>query len=227
MTVLEELIQYEETISNDQNAKTEFVIERGELPVLFSAPHAVKHFRNHQWKPAELYTGAIVRYVSRTVGCHAIYSTRCEEANPNYDDNEISAYKKELKRYVEQQEIKLVIDFHGCLERNPAAIEIGTMDDCNRSLHGCDFIVSTMMTIFARVLAKHLQKYQKSILRNQRFLAANPNTVTNYISSSSGIPCVQLEINRLFRDCRKPECMLDLVKSLTEVGNTLARQMGL
>ena len=56
-----------------------FVIRKGRIPVMISAPHAVNHFREGKIKYADMLTGGIAEYLQEQTGCHLICATRYED----------------------------------------------------------------------------------------------------------------------------------------------------
>lgn len=198
MKVIDQINNYEKVFNNRPCIKDdEFIIDKGTMPVMISAPHTVDHFRHGHYKIADLYTAAVTQYLHKLTGCHIIYSVSCKSTDPNYDDNDSSAYKQALRLFIIENDVKVLIDLHGCLETNPAAIEIGTVDTTDKSLQKYSWIAPLVVEIFRKHLKNSMQQYGKIIVKNQKFTASNPNTITNFIFSTLGIPCFQLEINRI------------------------------
>lgn len=169
----------------------------GDTPIILSTPHSINHFRNGKLKYCDINTGAIVRYVQDVCDCHCIYVKSYVEADGNYDDIETCRYKRTLKQYVKDNGIKLLLDIHGTAEASPNGIEFGTASDDNQTLVGYDFIIDVFTECFKRCIPDFKGKV---IVRNEVFAAHGKNTVTNYISSVCGIPCLQIEINKIFRE---------------------------
>ena len=64
----------------------------GNLPILLSAPHAVKQIRNGEIKAHEFYTGAIVECLAKQIGCSCITKQYLIEDTINDDPNTDNAY---------------------------------------------------------------------------------------------------------------------------------------
>lgn len=75
----------------------------GTTPVILSAPHSVRHFREGKMKAHDFYTGSIVKKLHSLTSCHVVYSITCETTDPNYDLE--SKYKSELLKYIKENSI--------------------------------------------------------------------------------------------------------------------------
>jgi transposase len=53
-----------------------FWLSVGELPILLSAPHDVRHIRQRKIKMSDQFTGSIVYLLHKLTGCHAISVTK-------------------------------------------------------------------------------------------------------------------------------------------------------
>lgn len=186
---------------NNYNGRTEkgshFVIKEGKCKIMISAPHAVNHYREGAVKYADINTGVIANILHEQCDCPIIYTCGYAEADANWDDPAICAYKQALKKYIDENDIKLLIDVHGSKESSDLAFEFGTVDQNDKSLQGFGFVDE----LFRICLEKYIGDFcGKRIGKNIVFSAAKSSTVTNYISTACGIPCIQIEINKLFRE---------------------------
>lgn len=173
-----------------------FVIEDGKCDIMISAPHAVNHYREGIVKYADINTGVIAKVLHEQCGCPIIYTCGYEEADANWDEPDKCLYKQALKEYIEEKGIKLLIDIHGSKETSKLAVEFGTVDDNDRSLQGYAFVVDLLRICFEKYI---LDLKGKIIDKNKIFSARKSSTVTNYISTVCKIPCIQIEINKIFR----------------------------
>ncbi|MHB1166995.1 MAG: hypothetical protein ACYC4E_00220 [Carboxydocellales bacterium] len=66
----------------------------GTIPIIVSAPHAVRHLRKKEIKRSDEYTGATACLLNRFTGCHGLAVTKLygEDANLDYP----SVYKDYL-----------------------------------------------------------------------------------------------------------------------------------
>lgn len=220
------LIELERPFSKNKyngGGLTNFKVESGTIPILVSAPHAVNHYRDDAVKKADLYTGGIVRYLHELTSCHIIYSSRYSEADPNYDPQQDCDYKKKLTEYIEENDIRLVIDIHGAAADKPYAVELGTIDDEDSSLCGRKFVAKLINDVFLKEFA-YIDSPLKDIKKNTIFNARNIDTITNFVSTQLGVPAIQLEINGTYRDPKGNHSYVEtLIGCLTYIINTLSK----
>lgn len=190
-----------------------FVIRKGRIPVMISAPHAVNHFREGKIKYADMLTGGIAEYLQEQTGCHLICATRYEEADGNFDPADTCDYKKELAEYVKKNQIRVLIDLHGIKAGGEIAVELGTGGEGDPSLLTYGFIAELVAITLKTGLRDYLTKDGKEVVKNVHFAAKNPNTVSRFISEQAGIPGFQLEINREYRDIKDPERLETMVQA--------------
>ena len=185
---------------------------KGEGDVIVSAPHSVKHVREGELKSVDLLTGAFALHLNSVTKCHIFFRTYNDNKDPNYDDeNSDGGYKKKLEEIVKHNQIKCLIDLHASTENRPFDIDMGTDD--SKSLNGYNFVTDIIKTI---ALINNI-----SDVTHNKVFSAPVNTVSNFISSVSEIPCVQLEINRKYRDYERVENLERITKTLVEVITTL------
>ncbi len=184
---------------NKYNGKEgkEFFIKKGTIPIMISAPHAVNHKREGRMKDADLFTGSISLYLQELTNCHLICATNLTHSDPNYSPEDYSSYKKELRKYIEANDIKLLIDFHGCDKYKECSVELGTIDNDLSSLNNYIFIKDLFVCTFELFLKNH---EKNKVFINQQFKASNENTITNYIHRLCNIPTIQIEVNNLLRN---------------------------
>ena len=194
-----------------------FELCEGDIPIMISAPHTVNHFSRGKVKYAEILTGGIAEYLQRQTNCHLMYTACYEDADANRDSMDICLYKQKLLEYVLTNNIKLLIDLHGMKINSDYAIELGTGGYGNPTLIGHGFIADTVEEVVGSSLRKYLDEDNKQIVRNVRFVARGENTITNFISRKSRIPCLQLEIGGEYRDSKKPERLEALISGLQSV----------
>lgn len=226
----EEIINYLKKIekkfsANDYNGKDsrEFEIIEGKVPIMLSAPHSVNHFRNGKIKYCDLFTGSICLYLQKVTGCHLIYALNQSSSDANFDSEENSSYKRALKKYIKENNIKILFDIHGCDKEKECAVEIGTTDDKDSSLNDYKFIKDLVIYTVEDFFYNH---EKNKVFVNQVFKASNINTLTNYIHRECNISTMQLEINNLLRnlyDKNNEDNVFNLIVSLEYIIGTLAK----
>lgn len=106
---LEEDFANNEYFSTNVWTEEKYRVLSGNFPVLLSAPHSVNQIRGVDVRDAEKYTGAIVRYLSRTTNSYGVFEI-FTHADPNYDTNH--NYKNAIINLIETYNIKLLLDIH-------------------------------------------------------------------------------------------------------------------
>lgn len=97
------------------NNSTNYTIINGNIPILLSAPHAVKQVRDGKVKAEDAYTGGITEYLCKVCSCSGIIRTFNEADDPNIDNTGLGFdYKQQILNTIRQNDIKLLLDIHGC-----------------------------------------------------------------------------------------------------------------
>ena len=167
-------------------------------------------------------TGGIAEYLHEKTGCHIICTARYEEADGNYDPADKCEYKQKLVEYLQKNDIRVLIDLHGIKAGGEIAVELGTGGDGDPSLGQYRFIADLTQIRLENALREYLAQDGKRIVKNVHFAAKNPNTVTNYVSTQTKIPCFQMEINREYRDTDSPERLEAMMSGLLNLIEDLA-----
>lgn len=186
-----------------------FVIEKGVIPIMVSAPHSINQFREGNVKWADIYTGGIARYLHEKTGCHLIYSSKFTKSDPNYDLPGNNKYQEALMNFLNKNKVFLLIDLHGASKKREYAVEMGTAprrdlisgEKCEEdpSLHGYKFVDDVIKKVFEDKF-KYFAIEQKYVWKNVIFNAGTQNTITKYISENTDTACIQLEINGNYRN---------------------------
>lgn len=230
---IEKIKEYETLFSDNQyegSGKSAFVIEKGTIPIMVSAPHAINQFREGQVKWADMYTGGIARYLHEETGCHLIYSCMFTKSDPNFDLPGTNRYQETLKEFVEKYNVAVLFDLHGAEKKREYAIEMGTAPEQNPipgvvyeedpSLHEYKFISKLIQNLFEDNF-KLCHSERKKVWKNMIFGAGGQNTVTKFISENTNTACIQLEINGIYRDPANQIEFIALINSLKELINIL------
>lgn len=233
--MVEEIKKFEHIFSDNNyngSGRKSIVIERGFIPIMISAPHAVNQFRKGKVKWADMYTGGIAKYVHEKTGCHLIYSSKYTESDPNFDYPEINNYQQMLKKYLTANKVFLLMDLHGASKSREYAIEMGTAPrrstqkgeiyEEDSSLHKYKFIDDIIKNVFEKRF-RNLKVERKEIWKNIIFDAGHQNTITKYISENTNTASIQLEINGIYRNPDNYEEFYELVGGLIESVNKLAK----
>lgn len=159
---------------------------KGELPILLSAPHAVRHYRQKRIKMSDEYTGSIVYLLNKLTRCHALATIKLYGGDPNVDNP--CLYKEKVRDLCKREKIRLVLDIHGASSDHKFDIDLGT--------HG----LKTLRCKFNQeILERNFQTFGLNTISIDHFAASGPYTVTNFVARELEIPAVQIEINKMYR----------------------------
>ena len=178
---------FEEEINELENRKynEDYIIKKGTIPILFTAPHTMKQIKeDNSIKYSETYTKAIALYLHENYNVNCMIKIKDTGMDSNRDNRD--EFKKELIRFVKDNNIKLVIDLHGSkIERN-FDIEFGTMNNLS-----ADY--STI---------KELEKScnENGIINIEYNNPFKGGAITQYLYGIKDIDVIQVEINGKYRD---------------------------
>lgn len=179
------------------------VIDR-RSPLLVVAPHAVNHHdRFGAPKLADIMTGGLACTLADALGASVIAASR---RVPHWTDwnSRTDPFGRALESIVQPDKVTLVIDVHGMLDHHGVDVCVGLGPHPGRSerLFG-DQLMSAMGDL--------------RVTRDRPFSARGPRTVTAR-AQSKGIPAVQIEIARRFRDpVLQPEAAAHVLAGLVEM----------
>jgi hypothetical protein len=190
ITLEQALVHYDESAPD---GRADVAVMTGRRPVLVSAPHATRHWRNDSWKREDEYTAAIAHWLHEQTGVHAMYATYRLNPDPHADSDQ-GPYKRLLRELIQAHEIRFVLDLHGARGDRDFAIALGT-------IHGetCAPYEEAIVTVLGKQ-GFGLDGVAPSLDR----LAVNPPryaggtympTVTRFVWQELGVLALQVEIN--------------------------------
>ncbi len=176
----------------------DYVIKKGTLPILLTAPHTMKQVRTDGTvKANEPYTKAIALYLHQHCGVHAmvkIKDTGLDANRENYDK-----FKTELLRFIKDNQIKLVIDLHGANASRDFDIEFGTLNN-----------LSVDFATVRELEEAFTENGISNVKYNDPFKGG---AITETVCGLKDVDVVQIEINAKYRDCQHLEYLEQLCKS--------------
>ena len=183
----------------------------GKLPVLVSAPHAVRHYRQKKIKMSDQFTGSIVYLLNQLTGCHAIATTKLYGGDPNSDDPCI--YKERIAEICDKKKVKFVLDIHGAAREREFDVDFGT--NSGKNILGKVRMLET--------LEHNFQGFGLSRISYDHFAATGLNTIGNFVARELKIPAVQIEVNKQYRvPAQNPQgfhrLLGALIESIKELG---------
>jgi len=171
-------------------------VVRGSQPILISAPHSARHWRENDWKQEDEYTAAISWFLHETLGAHLIYARYQLKPDP-HDDGDDNPYKQALSALVTSTPIRLALDLHGARGDRDFAIAVGT-------------IGGQTFAPFEQRLADSFARYgyvdqapsslDRLALNLSRYMGgARLPTITRYLWEQHQLPTAQIELSAWVR----------------------------
>ena len=194
-------MDFKTEINNLENFKIEndFLIQKGSVPILFSAPHTMLQVKEDgSVKTKEPYTKALVLYLNKYFNTYSIIKendTGIDSNRDNYDD-----YNVNLRRLVKDNDIKLVIDIHGASSDRDFDVEFGTLNN-----------LSADFSTIKELEEAFIENGVTNISHNDPFKGG---AITQGIYSLEDVDVIQIEINGKYRKYESIEDLEIIVKSL-------------
>ena len=123
-------MNFKEEINNLESKvfNKDYIILKGSIPILFTAPHTMKQKRvDGSIKLNEPYTKAIALYLNKHFDVNAMIKIKDTGLDPNRDNKD--EFKTSLINFIKVNNIKLVIDLHGSSKDKDFDIEFGTLNN--------------------------------------------------------------------------------------------------
>lgn len=176
----------------------EYIIQKGTIPILFTAPHTMEQIReDNSIKYKETYTKAIALYLNKYFNVNCMIKIKDTGLDSNKDNRD--EFKTELIRFVKDNDIKLVIDLHGSKEDRNFDIEFGTLNNLS-----ADF--STIKELEEAFNENEIY----NIVHNDPFKGG---AITQYLYGLKDIDVIQIEINAKYRDSNNIDKIEKVCKS--------------
>ena len=192
-----------------------FKIIHGRLPILLSAPHAVRQSRNEKTKGADTLTGPIVEFLCERTNANGIIRTFNLDDDPNSENVGYSlAYKNAILKIINEKNIGCIIDIHGCNDNHTFDIDIGTNNGKNINKE------NNLLSIIYENLA-----ILGNVVIDKEFKASQETTICNYINKKTNTSCFQIELSTSLR--KNPDKLLKLLNSFEKIIEELSKQFTL
>ena len=175
----------------------DFIILKGDIPVLFSSPHTmIQKKEDGSVKYNEKYTKAISLYLNKYYKSYSIIKlndTGTDSNRDNYDK-----YNIEMRRIIKDKNIKLVIDLHGSRSDRDFDIEFGTLNN---------------LSVDYSTIKELEEEFKLNGINNIKYNDPfKGGFITQGLYGLTDIDIIQLEINQRLRD--DPESLERLIRSL-------------
>jgi hypothetical protein len=203
-------LEQEFSFDNYNGSGIDYILLKGtNNKILVSAPHAVMHVRNNNVLPADKYTGTLCKLLNKDLDITVIYKNKNLNDDVNYDV--MTNYEKTLIDYINNNQVKCLIDLHKSKKDRPYDILIA--DDEALNLQFKDYIYLIIKGI--------VLKNGYSIEHNTIFKARGEGIVSKEISMLTKIPCIELEINSNILNVEDLEQFKKTYNMLKEIVTTL------
>lgn len=181
------------------NGLFDYLLIEGVVPVLVTAPHTMKQVRDDgSIKYEEPFTKAIALYLNDICKCSCLIKTKDTGLDSNRDNHD--EFKDTLINYVNDNNIRLVIDLHGADHNRDFDVEFGTMNN---------------LTADVTTLKELEEAFKHNGIDNIEY--NNPfkgGAITQYLYNIRDVEVIQLEINGRFRDYKHIVDLGNLCQSL-------------
>ena len=172
-----------------------YEIINGKIPVLLSAPHGAKHYRNGGFKEEDEFTASLAIKLGEITGAYIIFVKNKTKEDPNYDIS--TRYKDAIKMLVAEKGIRFIVDLHGADQNRNYKINVGIIDD--------DITKCSCPTL-KPVIEEAFKGFQQPLFNLDCYTASSAGTVTYFAKNNCKIEAAQFEINGKYRIVeRKPD----------------------
>lgn len=169
------------------NSNSDFAIRKGKYPVLISAPHTITHINSlGKEKLPEYYVGSLSKSLSYSNNVFLIYKTGNKS---HFESDEV--YKNAIKQIVENYNIQLFIELHGCKDTYNCDVEIGTNDGKNIQNHPH---IDLLLFDFFKI------NKIENIFINKKFKASKDYTNSKWVYEQLKVSAIQIEVSSKFRN---------------------------
>lgn len=203
---IEAEIQYDGSPPADREP---FVVLDRDSPVLISAPHGARTFRNNEtevWHEEDEYTAGLALLLGELCKVSVIATTFKNDAyDPNHtrDDGVQFPYKEAIRSLIKDKDVRFVIDLHGAALHSSRLDPNQTIDLGYRAESADE---RSMTEEHVQVLEQHLQATagrcdpSSFVVDRNRFRAKGKGTITSYVFRNFGpkeqtkVEAIQIEM---------------------------------
>jgi len=186
----------------------DYIYRKGKVPILVSAPHAVKQTSEHKIKLPDMCTGGIALLLNELTDCHVIAKSRDNGVDPNRSEMD-DEYKKEIVNIIKNNDIKLLIDLHGLSDHRKADVDIIT--HYGKTIGQNSKIIDELKKCFEESGILNLSE-------DKYYFAKSEKVIVHYIWNLLELPAIELEVNWHFRNLDEPNNLIKLINALEGFG---------
>lgn len=216
----------------DKNNKKGYVYVEGTKPVIISFPHTIKqpsrgkYNDGYGYKGADTYTGSLAKIISEKTGAHIIYKTTYSEDDENYIDytKKTTAYRTAVKDIANKNNVKAFIDVHGFSDKSKnKSIELGTGRG-NNLLGDTDVINSVLKALEINEFTVNADSKENKVVIDEEFTGGGKKTMSSYTANVVGIPSIQIEIGKTYRNPEDMSRFNKMVKTLIDIIDAISNE---
>lgn len=166
-----------------KNSEKDHVLVKGSGNVILSAPHAVSQVRLGKYKVGEIGSFTTALYLHQETNSTLIVKTKNNNDDANFDV--VCPYRRTLKDYIKENDVKYLIDFHGLAAERGFDINFGTHLGNN---------IETNPTLL-KDLCDVLRDNDFSFVIDQPFMAGSQTVSGAMKNEFPNLWTIQIEIN--------------------------------
>lgn len=254
---INELIAIEKKVAYDippPVGQEPFICMERNSPVLISAPHGARTFRNSEkeiWHEEDEYTAGMALLLAELSGVSALAMIhRCDQYDPNFSTDEETTYKQAIGRMLLSENVRFVIDVHGAALNSPTLDAHQTIDLGIRQNNPYDPPSMCLPHIekLEALLSHKGDRCNPScfIIGRNKFPGAGEGTISTFASrqripnTKDHVQSIQIEMKpqvriaqrfpsaTLYKSCglyqAEPECVMHMLQSLVDFINYLKQK---
>lgn len=183
-------------IDYNNESQNYFELIEGKIPVLLSAPHGAKCFRNAGFKEEDEYTSSMAIKLGELTGAYVSFVKNKTREDSNHSIS--TKYKDAIKKLIDEKGIKFIADLHGVDTDKKYKVNVGIIDERDMKRCSCPAMKPIIEECF--------KSFQQPLFNLDVYTASSPGTVTYFGKNICGIEAAQFEINAKYRIVeRKPD----------------------
>ena len=122
-----------------------------------------------------------------------------------------------MAKYIKENDIKLLIDLHGCWSFRDFCIELCTGGEWDPNVLWRTDIINKITQSLNESLKSYIHHSNKWITKNTVFKADSETIVSAFVSKECKIPAIQIEINKELRDMNDSKKLTILISTLEDM----------
>ena len=245
---VEQLIELEASVRYDEPPpadKEPFIVKEGNFPILVSAPHGAKTFRNkvqEVWHEEDEYTAGMALLLGEICDVSVIATIfKNVKYDPNYVRNDDIPYKQSVSDLIKDYGVKFVIDLHGAALHSATLEPKQTIDLGFRGKRAHERSMDLEHIQHLEGLLKpNIERCDPTcfVVDRNKFPAHGKGTITSFVFNNFGLPtkykvqAIQIEMKpqvrvahrfptaTLYKSCgsfdANPDCVICMLQALVD-----------